>query len=199
MGGTRLAVWMGGVTSSLLPFMNAWLQERLHYLRRVREHVRGWLGCCSMGVVLRPAMLCGHVVLCGAMPCHAMPMRCQCKCPGHPHAMPPRAMPRPCAPMPCPALPCHAMPCHCPACPHTLALHAPPRLQGDVGEVMFAVRSDLLRNLGNMTNRQAAAFFCVCVFVFFSAVSCASPFPAMVRPRSLVATWPAGELRSTCL
>ena len=27
------------------------------------------------------------------------------------------------------------------------------RGRGDVGEVMFAVRSDLVRNLGNMTNR----------------------------------------------
>lgn len=27
-------------------------------------------------------------------------------------------------------------------------------MQGNVDEVMFAVRSDLLRNLGNMTNRQ---------------------------------------------
>lgn len=44
-----------------------------------------------------------------------------------------------------------------------LQLHAPP--QGDVGEVMFAVRSDLLRNLGNMTNRRA--FFSCVVACFF--------------------------------
>ena len=33
---------------------------------------------------------------------------------------------------------------------------------GDVAEVMFAVRSDLLRNLGNMTNRCGGAVVCGC-------------------------------------
>ena len=53
------------------------------------------------------------------------------------------------------------------------------KLDGDVHEMMFAVRADLLRNLGNMCNRYGSAGPCNC------PCDAANPTLSPIRPSHL--------------